>query len=123
MKKLLLVLLVFLSVNMYSQTFYTNYVSTMSLIKDKWTDWSEWESCYYKVIIDLDSNTIIINNSKYTIDKYIETVSDGNSKTTKYAVITYDNRSCFIRIREQKDGVKQLYIDYDNIIYVYNLIY
>lgn len=123
MKKVLLVLLMFLSVNMYSQTFYTNYVSTMSLIKDKWTDWSEWKSCYYKVIIDLDSNTIIINNSKYTIDKYIETVSDGNSKTTKYAVITYDNRSCFIRMREQKDNVKQLYIDYDNIIYVYNLIY
>ena len=124
MKNLLLVLLMFLSVNMYSQTLYTDYVSTMSLIsKDKWSDWSEWESCYYKVIIDLDSNIIIINGSKYIIDKYIETISDDNSKTTKYAVINYDNKSCFIRVREQKDGVKQLYIDYDNIIYVYNLIY
>ena len=124
MKNLLLVLLMFLSVNMCSQTLYTDYVSTMSLIsKDKWSDWSEWESCYYKVIIDLDSNIIIINGSKYIIDKYIETISDDNSKTTKYAVINYDNKSCFIRVREQKDGVKQLYIDYDNIIYVYNLIY
>lgn len=114
----------FLSVNVYSQTFYTNYLSTKSLItKDKWTDWSDWESCYYKIVIDLDSNTIIINDSKYTIDKYLETIIDDNSKTIKYAVINYDNKSCFIRIREQKDGIKQLYLDYDDIVYVYNLIY
>ena len=62
MKKLLLILLMFLSVNVYSQTFYTNYLSTKSLIaKDKWTDWSDWESCYHKIVIDLDSNTIVIN--------------------------------------------------------------
>ena len=109
---------------MYSQTFYANYLSTMSLIsKDKWSDWSEWESCFYKVIIDLDSNTIVINGSKHIIDKYIETIIDDNSKTTKYTVINYDNKTCFIRLREQKDGVKQLYVDYDSIIYVYNLVY
>lgn len=126
MKKLLLILLMFLSVNAYSQVtkYYSDFSSYKSLVsKDKWTDWSDWESCYHKIIIDLDSNTIIINNSKYTIDKYVETIIDDNSKTIKYAVINYDNKACFIRIREQKDGVKQLYIDHDDIIYVYNIVY
>ena len=126
MKKLLLILLLFLSVNAYSQVtkYYSDFSSHKALIsKDKWADWTDWERCDAKIKIDLDSDTITINNSKYCIDKYIETVVDSNSKTIKYAVINYDNKSCFIRIREQEDGVKQLYLDYDDIVYVYNLVY
>lgn len=125
MKKLLfLMLLVFLSVNTYSQSFYADYVSTKSLVdKDKWDDWTYWKPCYYKVIVDLNEDIITINNSKYYLDKHIETTVDDNSKTIKYAVINYYNNASFIRIREQKDGVKQLYIDYDDIIYVYNLVH
>ena len=126
MKKLLLILLLFLSVNAYSQVtkYYSDFSSYKALIfKDKWADWTDWERCDTNIKIDLDSDTITINNSKYYIDKYIETVVDSNSKTIKYAVINYDNKSCFIRIREQEDGVKQLYLDYDDIVYVYNLVY
>lgn len=126
MKKLLLILLLFLSVNAYSQVtkYYSDFSSYKALIfKDKWADWTDWERCDTNIKIDLNSDTITINNSKYCIDKYIETVVDSNSKTIKYAVIAYDNKSCFIRIREQEDGVKQLYLDYDDIVYVYNLVY
>jgi hypothetical protein len=76
-----------------------------------------------RIAADPNSDTITINNSKYCIDKYVETVVDSNSKTIKYLVINYDNKSCFIRFREQEDGVKQLYLDYDDIVYVYNLVY
>ena len=116
----------FLSVNAYSQVtkYYSDFSSYKALIsKDKWTDWTDWERCDTKIKIDLDSDTITINGSKYYIDKYVETVVDSNSKTIKYLVINYDNKSCFIRIREQEDGVKQLYLDYDDMVYVYNLVY
>lgn len=126
MKKLLLVLLLFLSVNAYSQVskYYSDFSSYKSLSSNNiWNDWTDWERCDAKIKIDLDSDTITINDSKYYIDKYVETVVDSNSKTIKYLVIRYDNKSCFIRIREQEDGVKQLYLDYDDIVYVYNLVY
>jgi hypothetical protein len=126
MKKIVLILVLIISVNTYSQVikYYSDYYSYKSLVsKNVWTDWTDWERYDAKIKIDLNRDTITIDSSKYYIDKCIETIIDSNSKTIKYAVISYNNKSCFIRIREQEDGIKQLYVDYDNIVRVYNLVY
>ena len=47
---------------------------------------------------------------------------DDNSITVVYLTHDTNKKRVNMRLRYQNDGVKQLYIDYENIVYCYNLM-
>ena len=130
MKKIVLILGLLLSFSiMYSQEieYYSNFTSYKRLIeKDKWTDWTDWREYYVEIVFNTDSNTITIydeNTEKiYKIHPIYEKSEDSNSITIKYKVVESENNCLYIRFRNQHDGVKQLYLDYKDLVYVYNLM-
>lgn len=97
------------------------------ILKDSvWQDWSDWRECYIEIVLDTDSNSITLHSKNiekvFKIDPSFRKIKDNNSITTLYTVLKSENNCLYIRFRIQRDGVKQIYIDYEDIIYVYNLI-
>jgi hypothetical protein len=96
------------------------------LINNNWTDWTDWKEYYVEIVFDTDSNAITIYdeniNKVYKIHPIYEKSEDSNSVTIKYKVVESENNCLYIRFRNQYDGVKQLYLDYKDLVYVYNLI-
>ena len=130
MKKIVLILRLLLSFSiMYSQEieYYSNFTSYKRLVeKDKWTDWTDWREYYIEIVFNTDSNTITIYDTDiekvYKIHPIYEKSEDSNSTTIKYKVVESKNNCLYIRFRNQHDGVKQLYLDYKDLVYVYNLM-
>ena len=129
MKKLFitLVLLIYTTLS-YSEeiSFYSNFMSYKVLKDSVWLDWSDWKECYIEIVWDTDSNTITLHNKNtekvFKIDPLSQKIKDDVSVTTLYTVLKSENNCLGIRFRKQYNGVRQLYIDYEDIVYVYNLI-
>ncbi len=112
---------------MYAQTYrYTTtdfayrYVSNSG----RWTDWSDWQDSRMLVVLSLDRNVLTIYSEEmqeYDIYDWGETQesSDGSS-TLEMRGVNRDGLRCGIRIRVQRDGQKQLYIDFNDMMWVYN---
>lgn len=107
------------------EIYYTDYISHKQLLSNnEWTDWSDWEYCHHKITITEDSITIDKKTETeiYIIETEYEVQKDSNSDTFKFKVIDDYERVLYIRLRFQYNGVAQLYIDYDDVVYAYNLI-
>ena len=90
----------------------------------EWTNWSEWEKCIADVKLDLDNNKIVIYTKTpqvYYIYDYLGEVEDDYGQTIKLAIIDDEDDYGCVRLRIQDNGTKQLYVDFSNIMWVYNL--
>ena len=90
-----------------------------------WSDWSDWEDVSILVVINTATDRVNIYSSEpqeYDIYDYEpeETDSDGGTSITFHCVDVNGIR-CDMRIRVQADGQVQLYVDYSNIMFVYNV--
>lgn len=124
---LLMLLLIFTSNSIPREVcYYSSFISYKRLVNDTWTDWTNWREYYVEIIFNTDSNTITIYDENiikvYKIHPIYEKSEDSNSITIKYKVVESENNCLYIRFRNQHDGVKQLYLDYKDLVYVYNLM-
>ena len=124
---LLMLLLVFTSNAIPREVcYYSSFTSYKMLINNNWTDWTDWREYYVEIVFNTDSNTITIYDADiekvYKIHPIYEKSEDSNSITIKYKVVESENNCLYIRFRNQNDGVKQLYLDYKDLVYVYNLM-
>ena len=90
-----------------------------------WTDWSRWEACNILVVINLSTDRINIYSSTTqefdVIDsKDVYTDYDGDD-VMEMDCIDADGVRCTIRVVIRQNGTIQLYCDYSNIMYVYNI--
>ena len=90
-----------------------------------WTDWTDWEDCRILVVINTETDRInIYSNSHQEYDVYDYTPEysdDKGGRTTTFKCVDADGDRCEIRLRQQRDGQFQLYIDYSNIMWVYTI--
>lgn len=107
---------------MFSQkVYYTDFFSSKELIADScWTDWSDWYQHFTEVEMYKDS-IVVYDEDVYTIHEQLEDIIDENTITSVYRTSNKKGDSVIVRLRIQCDGVKQLYIDFANKIWVYNL--
>lgn len=121
MKKFLFILmLLFTTTLSYSQTYYTDYMSRMIKVDSCWTDWTDWEQCFTEIEITKDS-IVVYDEDVYIIHEQLEDEIEENSVTSIYKAINKKGDRVQIRLRIQCNGIKQLYIDFKNKIWVYNL--
>ena len=124
---LLMLLLVFTN-NAISREvcYYSSFTSYKRLVDNSWTDWTDWREYYVEIVFNTGSNTITIYDEDivkvYKIHPIYEKSEDCNSITIKYKVVESKNNCLYIRFRNQHDGVKQLYLDYKDLVYAYNLM-
>lgn len=119
MKKILFLILLCCSVNTYAIDLYANFVSYKKYVNNEWQDWTYWQECWIEV--KFEDNKIIVGDKIFIIYS-VYSQKDDDSVTVLHEAKDCNDIAIVIQIRYQKDGVKQLYLDYKDIIYCYNLI-
>jgi len=87
-------------------------------------EWSDWEDVNIDVKIDFSRDRITIYSAKtqiYEIIKEVEPPYDSSGEQLAYKVIDQDDDIGRFRFRVQNNGSKQIYIDFDDISWVYNI--
>ncbi|MBP4138485.1 MULTISPECIES: hypothetical protein [Flavobacterium] len=94
--------------------------------RGKWGDWSSLDLTNLAVILDTNKHRIVIYSQEiqlYNIVEYVE--REENDTDVVYSFLCKDNEGneCKLSIitRKKQDYRKQLYINYDERIIVYNI--
>jgi len=95
--------------------------------RGKWGEWSNLDLVNLSVVLDTDKHRIVVYSQEiqlFNIQDYIE--REENDTDITYSFVCKDNegRECKLSIitRKKQDYRKQLYINYDNRIIVYNIV-
>ena len=120
MRKIIILFLTLISITACAEdVYYSNYISQKQRIDSVWTDWTDWKESYTSITID--SSDVTISDNIYTIIG-IGKHKDDYSETIIYLTKDSNDKYVNIRLRYQKDGIRQLYVDCENIVTVYNLM-
>lgn len=90
-----------------------------------WSDWTDWEDSNMKVKFDLNKDQIIIYSpiiQVYTVLGVDEPPYDSGGQQVKYRVIDQDYDRGHVRLRIENNGNSQIYIDFADLKWVYNVI-
>lgn len=92
----------------------------------KWSDWSEWEYCgRMLVVMNFDRERITVyskETQEYDIVKYYDkTTDDSGGEIVPMLCVNENGLRCNIRLRIQKNGARQLYVDFNDALFVYQL--
>lgn len=89
-----------------------------------WTDWTDWESCNILVVVNVDKDIITIYSNEtqeYDIVEELDSETDSKSISYKFLCVNEDGNRCHVRLRVLDSGQMQLYIDFSDARWVYNV--
>jgi hypothetical protein len=94
--------------------------------KGKWGEWSNLDLVNLSVILDTNKHRIVIYSMEiqlFNILDYIEREENDTDITYSFMCKDNDGKECKLSIitRKKQDYRKQLYINYDDHIIVYNI--
>lgn len=126
MKKLVLMLMMLftLSCNVIAQNVQW-YQTTEFAFKLEGYDWSDWQKAEIGVKMDLSQDKITIYSDNVQIYRVIATLDppyDPNGQQVKFKVIDQDGDYGHLRLRIENSGNSQIYIDFSDISWVYNVV-
>lgn len=113
----------------YSQT-YQFKTSGFSVLekneRGKWGEWSNLDLVKLSVILDTNKHRIVVYSQEiqlFNIQDYIEREENDTDIVYSFMCKDNDGRECKLSIitRKKQDYRKQLYINYDDHIIVYNI--
>jgi hypothetical protein len=127
-----LLVLAFLSLGLnqsYGQTYKFKTSGLSVLLKDqkgKWGKWSDLNLVNILVALDTDKSRIVVHSEVIQLFEIIDYILlEENETDSIYTFTCKDNNGedCTLSIitRKKQDHRKQLYINYDNRIIVYNI--
>lgn len=131
LKNLIITPLLIISINALSQV--TKFKTTSFSIKskneytEKWTKWSEAEDVEILITFDLTNERIKIfskEEQEYDIIKYFDKkIDEDGDETIKLQCVNEDGLKCIVRIvvLNSNYGQRQLYIDFADIMWVYDI--
>lgn len=126
---ILLLFLVLCLQQAYSQT-YQFKTSGFSVLekneRGKWGEWSNLDLVNLSVVLDTNKHRIVVYSQEIQLFKILDYIErEENDTDIVYSFMCKDNdgRECKLSIitRKKQDYRKQLYINYDNHIIVYNI--
>lgn len=129
MKRILIVIMFGLfcvgAVQAQTQWFKATELAIKVVNNGNWTKWSDWESVDINIKFDLSNDLIIIYSQEIQIYKVLDQVKspyDSNGTQVKFKVLDQDYDKGFLRLRVENNGNSQIYVDYADISWVYNVI-
>lgn len=91
-----------------------------------WADWSDWEKSSLLIVMNTDNDRIRIYSDspqEYDVYNYQESYVDSDGWTTSTLnCVDADGTQCELRLRVSDDGDAQLYVDYTDVMWVYNIV-
>jgi hypothetical protein len=130
MKKFLLMLMMVFSFTVANAQiqFYrtTSFAYKTANDYGRWTNWSDWEDSDMLVMFNLSGDLVKIYSPKtqtYRITKYVRNFTDSSGgKQVEFKFIDQDNDNGTMRLRIETNGNSQIYIQFSNVIWVYNVV-
>lgn len=122
MKKLISLCIVFLGITVQAQD--VKWFRAYELAINIDNEWSNWETVDIPVKIDLSNDKITIYSEEvqiYRIIKQINTPKDPSGTQLAFSMIDQDGDRGMFRFRIQNNGTKQMYIDFTDVGWVYNV--
>lgn len=116
------------NINANCQTYY--YKTYEFAIKYKnsngvWGNWSDWQKSNMVLTIDLDTDVITVYSEKRQIYSVLEAMGtytdESGGRQTKFYVVDQDGDLGYVRLRIEKNGNSQVYIDFNDVMWVYNV--
>ncbi|PIF33645.1 hypothetical protein CLU81_4266 [Flavobacterium sp. 9] len=94
--------------------------------KGKWGEWSNLDLVNLSVILDTNKHRIVVYSMEiqlFNIEDYIEREENDTDIVYSFMCKDNDGKNCKLSIitRKKQDYRKQLYINYDDHIIVYNI--
>ena len=114
------------SVEAQTYKFYsTDFAMKYKTDRGYWSDWSDWEPSHCLITISLDRDEISIYSEE--IQEFDVIRSDdwrkdnGGGEQFEMFCIDSNGLKCSMRLRVQSNGELQLYVEYNDLMYVYHL--
>lgn len=90
-----------------------------------WSSWSDWEDCNLLIVVDTYKERVTIYSSETQVFDIISTTgtrrdSNGND-ISQFTCIDSRGLRCGMRVINCQNGTNQLYLDYSDFMYVYNI--
>ena len=126
MKKIILgiILTLFMSIPSFSQII--NFKATSVAIKEVGYRWSDWQRCDILITFNLKTDKGVIYSRSIQIYKVITQgqnfIDESGGEQVKYKVIDQDDDLGSMRLRVETNGNSQIYIDFADVSWVYNVI-
>ena len=127
MKKRLFILLVGLVISLTTVAQTVWFTAFQFAYREtSWSSWSPWQTCNIDVKFDYDADLIVIysrTTQVYKVYSYDgeKTDYDGGEQI-QFGVIDQDNDVGKVRLRVERNGNSQIYIDFLNVSWVYNVV-
>lgn len=88
--------------------------------------WGDWEDSSINIVINTDTDRIIVyspSTQNYKVYSYDGATSDSSGgKQVVFRAYDQDGDRCTIRLRIERNGNSQIYIDFNNVAWVYNVV-
>lgn len=131
MKKYLLMLVMMIaSISMYGQSQMNFRATSLAIAQvNEYTGkyvWSDWERTSVRISFDIDFDEIRIFSDmpqRYRVvtNEGTSTDASGGSQV-RFKVIDQDNTRGYVRLRVERNGNSQIYVDFANVAWVYNVV-
>ena len=94
--------------------------------RGKWGEWSDLDLVNLSVVLDTNKHRIVVYSQEIQLFKILDYIErEENDTDIVYSFMCKDNdgKECKLSIitRKKQDNRKQLYINYDDYIIVYNI--
>lgn len=129
MKKLLFLTLFVLSTITISAQVYTYRTYQYAFKKvnsyGNWTSWSDWQKSDMAMTINFNTDIVTIYSPKtqiYHITEFVRNFTDNSGgKQVEFRFIDQDGDRGAMRLRIETNGNSQVYIEFNNIMWVYTV--
>lgn len=129
MKKLLILLFtLFIGLEASAQIYTyrtTGYAYKRVNSYGNWTQWTDWMDSNMKVTINMNTDRITIYSPQtqyYRVTEYLRKFTDSSGGSqVEFSAIDEEGLRCSIRLRVEKNGNSQLYIEWSDLILCYNV--
>lgn len=133
MKKFLFILMLMLSFAFTSANAQVQYYRTTAYAEARVYNgtyvWSDWQKSDMTLVINLNTDVITIYSPRIQIYRVYGTANNGNAYTDssggtniKFYVIDQDGDRGEVRLRIERNGNSQIYVDFNNVAFVWNVV-
>ena len=87
--------------------------------------WSDWEKSNLKIKIDTNKDLVIVYSKSIQIYKILYEIDppyDATGVQVSFKIVDQDGDYGKLRLRIENTGTSQIYIDFNNIHWVYNVV-
>lgn len=129
MKKFIILTVLFLgiaiSANAQVQTYRTTGYYEKKLYSWGWSNWSSKQQSNMNIVVNMNTDVVTIYSPRtqvYRVYEYLGTVRDSDGDTTvSLKFIDQDNDRGTMRLVIRANGQSQIYIDFANIMWAYDV--